>query len=77
MKNYGFKRPIDKAGRLVICGELRKSYGIEPGELIELRPTDAGILLVPANMKEYAPNLEEKIAELQQDITEIKSVLRR
>ena len=43
--DFGILKEIDKVGRIVIPIELRKYYGIEQNDMLELIPTQEGILI--------------------------------
>ncbi len=50
LKSLGIVRKIDDMGRLVIPMELRKSFGVEPGDAFEIYTDEDSIVL-----KKYAP----------------------
>lgn len=45
MKATGIIRRVDKLGRIIIPGQLRKEYGIGPGDSMEILSTDDGFLI--------------------------------
>ena len=46
-KEYGFLRPVDKLGRLVIPCDLREQYGFAPNEKVLLIPQKDGVMIKP------------------------------
>ena len=46
MKNFVFTRQVDKLGRLVIPIEMRRYFGFEVGDLVQIIPTENGVLLI-------------------------------
>ncbi len=46
-KEYGFLRPVDTLGRLVIPCDLREQYGFFPNEKVLLIPQEDGVMIKP------------------------------
>jgi AbrB family looped-hinge helix DNA binding protein len=44
--SYGFVRKVDSVGRILLPKELRRSYGIFPGDFVEVTTKDNGIFLI-------------------------------
>ena len=42
---YNIIKKVDKLGRIVLPKEMRKCYGIELNEGVEIIPTESGILI--------------------------------
>lgn len=45
MKATGIVRRVDELGRIVLPKELRRTYGIDEGDALEIFTTDRGIVL--------------------------------
>ena len=42
---FAVKRCVDELGRIVLPKDLRSHYGIQTGDVLEVTPTEGGILL--------------------------------
>ena len=46
MKNFIKKKKMDNLGRVVIPKDMREHYNLYPNELVQVIPTENGILLI-------------------------------
>lgn len=68
VKATGIKRPTDLLGRVVLPRELRRHYGIEPGDAMEIFYDDVAQFIV---LKKYEPN-QCAVCGSNTDLTPIK-----
>ncbi len=54
-KEYGFLRPVDTLGRLVIPCDLREQYGFAPNEKVLLVPQKDGVMIKPYKEDKQEP----------------------
>ena len=54
--NFAIKRHVDELGRIVLPKDMRKYYGINRGDALEIVATEEGILVKCPCQKEIDPN---------------------
>lgn len=47
MKNTGMNRKVDDLGRIVLPAELRKAFGLQEGDLLDISVEEDRIILIP------------------------------
>lgn len=47
MKNTGMNRKVDDLGRIVLPAELRKTFGLQEGDLLDISVEENRIILIP------------------------------
>ena len=93
MRATGIMRRIDNLGRIVIPKEIRRTYGIEDGDLVEIFTDSDGIILRKYRVEDelmntvnvlsdavegYIDDLDcEKVQQIRKHIEEIRGLLKR